>query len=703
MGKSRRSCLVVSIGLFCLVLLSAFIVLSIPDLRWRAEVAGLKLRGRLSDLSWSELAQMLRPGSPYYLKPILKNANPYSAIRNPYTSDAAVEAGARIFRSQCASCHGSNHENAAGPNLALNEFQHGSSDWALFRVITRGVPGTAMQGKKMDAKDVWHVIAYIHTLSAQAPSSSKRSPKVISNTIDKNYSTATTFSDLLDANNETNNWLMYSGSYDSKRHSILSEMNINTAHTIQLKWVYQGNSKEIHSQTTPIVVNDVMYFTESPNKVIAVDARTGRSLWTRKRDLPEKISLCCGPHTQGLAILEDKLYWGTLDAHLIAMHASNGEILWDVQVADSTSGFSIKAAPLALNNKIITGVAGGEFGIRGFLDAYNAATGKRIWRFHTIPGPGEPGHDSWSQDAWKTGGGATWMIGSFDPDLNLVYWGVGNPAPVFNGDVRQGDNLYSNSIIALNADSGQLQWHFQFTPHDEHDWDANQVPVLVDIKAEGKLQKLLLTANKNGFGYVLDRTTGELRLAYEIAKQTWALEISAQGRPVKKSNMSPSTKGTLVYPSVAGAANWWPPSYSPLTNLFYIPVLERASIYFKNPVALKEGELFLGSGGQSVSSQPHYTVLRAFVAGTNQLQWEFKLPPRRDWAVMGGALSTAGNLVFFGDKNFFFALDARTGEELWRINLGSAIYAAPITYLSEGRQQLTIAAGRSLFTFALPQ
>jgi alcohol dehydrogenase (cytochrome c) len=300
------------------------------------------------------------------------------------------------------------------------------------------------------------------------------------------------------------------------------------------------------------------------------------------------------------------------------------------------------------------------------------------------------------------------MTGSFDPDLNLIYWGVGNPAPEFQADVRIGDNLYSNSVIALDPDSGELKWHFQFTPQGEHDWDSNSVPVLVDTEFQGKPRKLLLMAVKNGFYYVLDRVTGEFLLAREIVKQTWAEKIDEQGRPIRRPNTSPSTKGTLVYPGSLGGANWWPPSYSPRTNLFYLPVLEMASIYFRSPVDLEEGRekgmvWFTGSAIQGVSGAPHYTAIRALVAGTDQLKWEFKLPPRMEIARIGGALSTAGDLVFFGDKDHFYALDARSGEELWRIRLGGEVNAAPMTYLSEGRQHLTIATGRSIFTFALPK
>lgn len=645
---------------------------------------------------------MIQPGSPYYLKPILKNANPFSAIKNPYRTNTDIETGARLFRSECVGCHGGDGPHTSGPDLTSGKLPFIHSDWALFRVITRGIPGTAMTAKKLDEKRVWQIIAYLRSIHSEHLSNTDPAEAINDNSPDRIAVSAVDFERLLRAEDEPDHWLTYSGAYNGQRYSRLADLNNHNVTDLTLKWVYQMEVDELYAETTPLVVDGVMFFTQPSNEVTAIDAFSGQPIWSYKHPLREDLSLCCGQRNRGVAVYGDKVYSGTLDAHLIALDIKTGKLVWDIEVADSAVGFSITAAPLALNNMIVVGVSGGEFGIRGFVDAYDAVTGKRIWRTYTVPATGEPGNNTWSGDSWRTGGGPTWMIGSFDPKLNLVYWGVGNPAPDFDGDQRLGDNLYTNSVIALDADSGKLKWHFQFTPHDEHDWDANQVPVLVDTEFQGKPRKLLLTANKNGFGYVLDRNTGEFLFAHETAKQTWAVKIDSQGRPVKKPNIGPSTEGTLLYPGVAGAANWWPPSYSPATHLFYVPLLERASLYFNSPVEFEKGQKFTGSAGQPVSGLPHYTAIRAFVPGNDQPKWEFKLPPRHNWASIGGTLATAGNLVLFGDRDLFFALDAANGDKLWSINLGSPVHAAPMTYRSLGKQQITVAAGRSLFTFGLP-
>jgi alcohol dehydrogenase (cytochrome c) len=403
-----------------------------------------------------------------------------------------------------------------------------------------------------------------------------------------------------------------------------------------------------------------------------------------------------------MAILGTTLYRGTLDAHLIARDSATGELLWDVEVGSPKNGLSITAAPLAVKNLVITGVAGGEFAIEGYLDAYDSQSGDLVWRLNTIPAPGEPGHDTWDGDSWRMGGAPTWMTGSYDPDLELLYWGVGNPAPEFNGDERAGDNLYTNSLLAIDVNTGVLQWHFQFTPHDLHDWDANQVPVLVDAEFNGEQRKLILTANKNGFGYVLDRETGEFLLAHEVATQTWAEGISPVGRPLRKPGIAPSAEGTLIRPSPGGGANWWPPSYNPLTGLVHYSVSDSEALYFKGTPVFEEGAQYLGSGFQMPAGSSPILAIRAFRAGTSDLVWEYKSEPRERWPAIGGSLATAGRLVFFGDKEKFIALDGETGRILWSVNLGGIVHAAPISYALNGKQYISVAAGRSLFTFALP-
>ena len=508
-----------------------------------------------------------------------------------------------------------------------------------------------------------------------------------------------TYQDLLQAEENPGNWLTYSGSYKSQRYSSLDQINRKNVNKLKLKWAFQMKSFE-KVETSPLVVDGIMYVSQPPSDVFALDVRTGRPFWAYERDLPSPINACCGLVNRGVAILGDTIYLGTIDAHLVALDAKTGSVIWDVEVADYRAGYAITAAPLVVNNKIIVGIAGGEFGIRGFLDAYDAKTGERSWRFYTVPGPGEPGNETWAGDSWKTGGAPTWLTGSFDPELNLIYWGTGNPSPDFNGEVRKGDNLYSDSVIAVDADTGKLQWYFQFTPHDVWDWDAVQIPILVDTKFQGRTRKLMLWPNRNAFYYVLDRVTGEFLLAKPFAKQTWNDGIDKNGRPLIKTEMFPSKEGTLVYPAVTGAMNWRSPSYSPITDLIYVPALERGNIFFISEVEPEyvPGNTFYGSLYQPMADDLGFSAVRALIPQTGELKWEYKVHQ----GIESGLLSTAGNVVFGGtDEGQFFALDALTGEELWRLGLGGRIIAAPVTYLNEQQQHITIAIGNTIFTFTL--
>ncbi len=512
------------------------------------------------------------------------------------------------------------------------------------------------------------------------------------------FPSGVSFEQLVAADQYPEAWLTYSGSYRSQRHSRLDQVDRDNVNQLRLKWVFQVKTTE-KIETSPLVVGDTMFVTAPPSNAFALDARTGRPFWSYQRRIPEGVSVCCGQVNRGLAILGDRLYLGTLDAYLVALDAKTGNVIWETEVADYQSGYAITAAPLAYEDKIVVGISGGEYGIRGFLDAYDARTGERAWRFDTIPGPGEPGNETWEGDSWKTGGGPTWLTGSADPELNLIYWGIGNPAPDWNGEVREGDNLYSSSVVALDADSGKLRWHFQFTPHDTHDWDAVQIPVLADLEFKGEQRKLMLWGNRNAFFYVLDRETGEFLLARAFAKQTWAREIDARGRPVLIPGMEPSEEGTLVYPGVQGATNWYSPSFSPHTGLFYLAIWELPNVYFSGEAIYEPGTPFYGSLIQGASDVAGWGAVRALVPETGERKWEYRLRSV-PWA---GVLSTAGGVVFGGtSEGQFFALADETGEELWVASLGGMIAAGPITYLSRGKQQVAIAAGSGLFVFELP-
>ena len=503
---------------------------------------------------------------------------------------------------------------------------------------------------------------------------------------------------LLKASEEPENWLMYSGQYNSQRYSRLTEIDKSNVNQLEVKWVKQLETLA-DVETTPLVVDGVMYLTQSPSNVIALDASTGSQFWTYEHTLPEKLSLCCGRQNRGVAILGETLFLGTLDAKLIALDAKTGAVQWEAQSADPATGYSKTAAPLVIGDKVISGIAGGEYGIRGFLDAYDAKTGELAWRFYTIPGEGEPHNDTWEDDSWKTGGAPTWITGAYDPDLNLVYWGTGNPGPDWNGEAREGDNLYSDSVIALDADTGELKWHFQFTPHDVHDWDATQIPILIDIEFDGRPRKLMLFPNRNAFFYVLDRVTGEFLRGTPFAKQTWAERIDENGRPIRIPGMLPNEEGVLVYPSINGAANWWSNTYSPRTELLYVVTYDGAETFFIGEDEYVPGELFVGGGADRYVPQETYaSMIRALDPRTGATRWEFSLQPK----TQSGLLSTASDLVFGGSVDgYFYALDAVNGTELWRINVGGNVKAAPISYMVGTVQYVTVAAGNSILTFGL--
>ena len=510
--------------------------------------------------------------------------------------------------------------------------------------------------------------------------------------------TPVTWERLLNADQEPHNWLMYSGTFDSQRYSRLDQIHTRNVGQLELKWAYQIPEID-RAETTPLVVDGVMFITEAPSNVVAVDAKTGRQYWRYEHELPDDLRICCGRNNRGVAILDETLYMSTLDAHLVAIDARTGNLLWSSEVANHAAGYSKTAAPLIVKDKVVTGIAGGEFGIRGFLDAYNAKTGRREWRTYTIPGPDHPDNRTWAGNSWRTGGSPTWLTGSYDPELNLVYWGTGNPGPDWNGDVRLGDNLYADSALALDADTGEMKWYFQFTPHDVHDWDAIQIPVLADIKFNGEPRKVMMWANRNAFYYTLDRETGEFLIGKPYAKQTWAEGLDENGRPIRVPDMFPTEEGIVVAPSIGGGTNWWSPAYSPRTGLFYVNAYDGEQKYFKRDEDYVEGDRFTGGGGENILPQEAYqSAIRAIDPQTGDRRWEYLIQPRST----AGVLTTAGDLVFSGSVDgYLYALDASSGQELWHISVGGRVHAAPISYAVDGQQYVTVAAGNVVFTFGL--
>jgi alcohol dehydrogenase (cytochrome c) len=508
-----------------------------------------------------------------------------------------------------------------------------------------------------------------------------------------------TFDRLTHASQEPQNWLTYSGGYFAHRFSPLDQINVKNGRSLAASWVYQtgapGEGSNGRFEATPLVVDGILYGTAQDGRVFALDARSGRPIWRYTRAVPKDIRPCCGRVNRGLAILGDKVYFGTLDAHVIALDAKTGHVVWDVVAADYKLGYSFTVAPLAVKNSIIISPAGGEYGIRGFVDAYDAETGKRKWRFYTVPEPGQAGGDTWEGESWKTGGAPAWVTGAYDPATNQIFWTTGNPAPSNRGAGRAGDNLYSNCLLALNADTGALNWHFQFTKHDTHDWDATEVPVIID---QGDKQ-LIVQANRNGFFYVLDRLAGKLISATPFGTVNWSHQKDAEGRPAPDPDIDPTPEGRRICPGAYGVTNWFSPSFSPKTGLFYVTANENCDIFTTAPQKFEQGGAFYGSSYRPADDSPNGGAVRALDPLSGKLKWEFQHLTQSS----SGLLSTAGGVLFTGDaQGNLILLDAASGEVLWHFQTGGEIHAGPMTFAVDGRQFVAVTAGTSLFAFALP-
>ena len=665
---------------------------------WRLGVIALKTTGELPELAWTDLVHMVRPGADVWLQPLLESPNPYAVIRNPRTSAQDVRTGRILFKYECERCHGAEGSGGAGPALIGRDLAHGSSDWALFKTIRDGVPSSAMPAHaEMTDGDLWKLVAYIqqqvteHSGSGELSAQAKAFPA-----LDVSPQT------LRAARAAGDEWLTYHGSYNGNRFSQLADINRGNVHQLQARWIKPLPPGAGRIEATPLVSGNRMFLTDEEGGVFALDARTGELLWRFTHPLPRSLQLCCVSANRGVALLGGTVYVATLDARLFALDSRNGKVLWDSMIADYKEGYSSTGAPLAIKNMIVTGVAGSEFGAPGFVTALDADTGKVLWRFYTIPRPGEKGNETWAGDSWRTGGAATWMTGTYDPDLDLIYWGTANPAPDFDASERAGDNLYSNSVLALHPDTGRLAWYFQYTPGDDHDWDAVQTPMLADVTENGRVRKLLLNANRNGFFYALDRETGRFLHASPFVKQNWAARIMPDGRPVKRPEVAGSERGSLVYPGASGGTNWWPPTYSPRAQLMVVPALERPGVFFKTRQnERREGQQLLG-GSSGVATLSHFTAVRALEPLTGALRWEHRFSQRSAAGYVGGLLSTAGGLVFTSDLSKFIALDVDSGTEVWSFQAGAEIRNSPATYRSGEEQFIVIVAGQVVIGLTLP-
>ena len=497
-------------------------------------------------------------------------------------------------------------------------------------------------------------------------------------------------------------WPTYDGNQSGNRFSPLKQIDTGNVERLAPKWMFTIPGAPRALEVTPIVVDGVMYVT-SVNEAYALDARSGREIWHYNRPRSQGLAGdAASGINRGVAVLGDRVFMVSDNAHLFALHRFTGQLIWDVEMADSRQNYGSTSAPLVVNDLVVAGVSGGDEGVRGFLDAYKASTGERVWRFWTIPAPGEPGSESWSGRALEHGCGTTWLTGTYDPETRLLYWPTGNPCPDYNGDERKGDNLYTASVVALDPAAGKLKWHYQFTPHDLHDWDATETPVLVDARFHGQPRKLMLQGNRNGFFYVLDRVTGKVLLAEPFVKKiTWASGIGPDGRPKLLPGNEPTVEGQLVCPAVAGAANWPSTAFSPATGLYYMFAEESCNVYTKNDEWWEAGKSFYGGGTRRA---PTDTVsgkfLKAIDIQTGKTAWEV---PDIGGGILGsGLMVTAGSLIFYGDGNgAFIAADAKNGKPLWHFNTGQSWKAGPMTYTVDGNQYIGIAAGSTILAFSL--
>jgi alcohol dehydrogenase (cytochrome c) len=496
------------------------------------------------------------------------------------------------------------------------------------------------------------------------------------------------------------NWLSYNGDYSGRRYSGLDEITPANVANLRAQWVFHPqNSTSLEG--TPLVANGLMFMT-SANDAFALDARTGRVIWHYSRPVTEGlIDDASSHHSRGAALWHSRLYLETDNAHLLCLDARSGHLLWDVAYAQNNKNYGATSAPLAVKDKVLVGTSGGDDGVRGFVAAFDAETGKECWRFWTIPGPGEFGNESWPGDMYLRGGATTWMPGTYDPELNAVYWGTSNAAPDFDGSVRPGDDLYTACILALDADTGKLKWYFQFTPHDLFDYDATETAVLVNAVYGGVARKLLVQANRNGFLYVLDRTNGKFLSGVPFVKKlNWAKGLDANGRPVRM-DVEPSAAGTLVCPDMTGATNWYSPSYNPATRLLYFMAHENCQLFLKKPQDFEEGQAFYATGAKHAPGEHGQKILMAYNPETSHFEWTY--PQAGSGSSWGGTMTTAGGLVFFAnDSEAFEAVDARTGKSLWHFNTGQAMHASPMSYAVGDKQYVAIASGSDVFTFALP-
>ena len=598
-----------------------------------------------------------------------------------------IAEGHKLFDRDCTYCHGTDGRGGErGPDITTRNLDKRTDLPALIR---NGLPNRGMPGTNATAAQVDLLVAYLRSIA--------RAPAPVREEVGGRGPTVAEL-----ATPPEGTWPQYNGLPGGNRYSTLRQINSTNVGRLRMEWMFSfpGSAR---LEVTPVVFGGVMYIT-GPNEVFAVDAAGGRQLWHFRRARTQGVPGDAGTGiNRGVAILGDSVFLATDNAHLLALDRKTGSIRWEVEMADWHQNYGATAAPLIAGDVVISGVSGGDEGVRGFVAAYKVSTGAEAWRFWSIPKPGEPLSETWQGKALEHGCASTWMTGTYDPGLRTVYWTTGNPCPDFNGDERKGDNLYSDSVVALDESTGKLRWYYQFTPHDLYDWDAQETPVLIDAAWKGAPRKLLVQANRNGFFYVIDRTDGKLLLAEPFVKKlTWATGVDlATGRPQVVPGKEPTTEGTLVCPALDGATNWMSPAYSPDTGLYYVVAQEGCNVTHKAEAVWQAGKSFYGGGSRRTPGERSEKFLRAIELGTAKVAWDVPLgEPGHSW---GGVLATAGGLLFYGDNpGDFVASDARTGAVLWRFRANQSWHSSPMTFTEGGRQFVATAAGTSVVVFGLP-
>jgi alcohol dehydrogenase (cytochrome c) len=604
------------------------------------------------------------------------------AVRVLPRAQEEIDRGKELFSQHCALCHGALGQGGAGPDLSNPAWQRGITDAELDRIMRQGISGTAMPSfaGKLNEQDRAELIRHLRSLSELAlqPTTEAKARKV-----------EVSGERLLASGQDMDSWLMYGRDYANRRFSPLTEINQTNVQNLVPVWSFQTGVPG-GLEATPLYVDGVIYLSTSWNHVFAVDAQTGAELWHYKRRLPEKLNFCCGPVNRGVAILDGAIYMATLDAHLVALDARTGRTRWDVEVGKVEDNLSATSPPLIVRDRVIVGVAGGDYPSRCYIDAYDAKTGHRLWRFYTIPEEGEKNVETWRGESHRVGGGGAWLNGSYDPELNLVYWGIGNPNPDFDTDAREGENLYTDSVVALNPESGKLVWHYQFTPHDVWDYDGVNEMVLIDLQYQGREIKALVHADRNGHFYALDRGTGRFLYAKPFVRVTWTRGFDPTGKPIVNPAAIPTLKGVTVCPGAAGGKEWNAMAYSPLTRMVYVPGIENCAVFTNNGVEARRLNLPAGESGFNYLLNQAYGKIVAIKTDTGDVAWEVKMRS----PMAAGVLATAGDLVFTGDpEGFFTAYDAVRGQTLWSYQTGSGMRGGPISYRLDGKQYIAVLSG----------